>query len=667
MASFRKRGAVALALDPLPFKKLRHITAEGGEEASKEPTRDEQLGALLGRLPFQADGATLPAALGGAAGGAAENAGRQQWMRELGEQLAAAQEELNIMLDVIHQVEAGTLVTVENVQRPKPTLAEHKDDVAKRVGMKQAATQSAHERLQAVAQRIKSTVDTDQAFYDDLRRLQADWKVKRLVSHGRVRFLVDLSLPPPMRGAPPVSSRLRSSLPEREQAAAQVELTRGKDGHVAAVPEAHRPQWEFVVQIHEQGGHIQRESEATGASEHDGPDVAMIDVKEGGEAFVGEKAETAVSNLGRGREAGPSQGANIEEVHVRLRRLQASLIAEGVFDSHLGEAVAHPPSGALVVRASTSELELSLAHGQRLRLYLRRTPRGGVEEHGRAGEGKAAEARAFLMEHFIEVRYGGQKRGRSGTEEEEKKQRRGGDHGGSGSAEAEGGLARLCRALQQEHAWSIIQRQVEKAVRAIPGAHTTACLPSLFRSPPAEWWLAVHVAGREVVTVLDDGTRCQIRGQGAPHHGDINAAYITAYVQDEIARYQIRQVCTAALERHLAAELRGLLTVVLVAALDDEHERTGWASLRRALVPENGSKIDADVEKAELWVTASPASSDGGIGWQVTYKAQRKGWRGKREGVKGHDVPLEVVKKMGGEGKLGEFLTWLTGVISTGQ
>lgn len=38
------------------------------------------------------------------------------------------------------------------------------------VGMKQAATQSAHERLQAVAQRIKGTVDTDQAFYDDLRR-----------------------------------------------------------------------------------------------------------------------------------------------------------------------------------------------------------------------------------------------------------------------------------------------------------------------------------------------------------------------------------------------------------------------------------------------------------------------------------------------------------------
>lgn len=31
------------------------------------------------------------------------------------------------------QVEAGKLVSVENVQRPKPTLAEHKDDVAKRV------------------------------------------------------------------------------------------------------------------------------------------------------------------------------------------------------------------------------------------------------------------------------------------------------------------------------------------------------------------------------------------------------------------------------------------------------------------------------------------------------------------------------------------------------
>lgn len=78
-------------------------------------------------------------------------------------------------------------------------------------------------------------------------------------------------------------------------------------------------------------------------------------------------------------------------------------------------------------------------------------------------------------------------------------------------------------------------------VRAIPGAHTTACLPSLFQSPPAEWWLAAHVAGREVVTVLDDGTRCQIRGQGAPHHGDISAAYITAYVQDEVSNPSVMQ------------------------------------------------------------------------------------------------------------------------------
>lgn len=70
----------------------------------REPTRDGKLSALLARLPFQADGAALPAALGGPAVGPAEKAGGQQWMRELGEQLAAAQEELNIMLDVIHQV-----------------------------------------------------------------------------------------------------------------------------------------------------------------------------------------------------------------------------------------------------------------------------------------------------------------------------------------------------------------------------------------------------------------------------------------------------------------------------------------------------------------------------------------------------------------------------------
>lgn len=288
--------------------------------------------------------------------------------------------------------------------------------------------------------------------------------MKRLVSHGRVRFLVDLSLPPPLRGAPPVSSRLRSSLPEREQAAAQIELTRGKDGHVAALPEAHRPQWEFVVAVHEQEGHVQRGSQPTGNSEREGSDVSMADISGGGgEAEVVEEAETAVSNLGRGGEAGTSQGGTIEGVHAMLRRLQASVIAEGVFDSYLGEAVAHPPAGALVVRASTTELELSLAHGQRLSLYLRRTRIEGIGAQNRAGK-KAAEARVFLMEHFIEARYGGQRRVTSESGEDDKKPRRGGDHGGGGVAEAEGGLAGLCRALQQEHAWSIIQHQVEEAV-----------------------------------------------------------------------------------------------------------------------------------------------------------------------------------------------------------
>lgn len=103
-----------------------------------------------------------------------------------------------------------------------------------------------------------------------------------------------------------------------------------------------------------------------------------------------------------------------------------------------------------------------------------------------------------------------------------------------------------------------------------------------------------------------------------------------------------------------------------MAALDDELERAGWGALRRAIAPENSFENNVDVEKAELWVTASPASSAGGIRWQVTYKAQWKGWLGKREGVKSHDVPLDVVEKMSGEGKLGNFLAWLTGLISTG-
>jgi hypothetical protein len=285
--------------------------------------------------------------------------------------------------------------------------------------------------------------------------------VIRLTSHGPLRFLVDLALPPPKKGAALPPSRLsgRSSLPEREQAAVQVEVTQGKDGHLKVLVEAHRPLWELVVAIHEQGG------EKTGAEKGGGADEPAS----GGAADVGSGEGARIEDVGgKGGPADVSRvggggGDEIDGVHERLRQLQSSVLAEGVFDSLLGEALTHPPPGAVVVRASTTELELSLGHGQCLSLQLRR--RSGDAANGEKNEkqsAKAADARAFLMDQFVEARYGGGGGAPQGGEGGRVNSRLAVDVNGTG-AEARG-LARLCRALQQEHAWGIIQHQVQQAV-----------------------------------------------------------------------------------------------------------------------------------------------------------------------------------------------------------
>jgi hypothetical protein len=282
--------------------------------------------------------------------------------------------------------------------------------------------------------------------------------VKRLTSHGPVRFLVDLALPPPKKGAALTPSRLsgRSGLPEREQAAVQIEVTQGKDGHLTALVEAHRPLWEVVVAIHEQGG------EKTGGRQDEPASDGAADVSTGvggGEgALVGGRG--APADVSRG---GGGGGDEIDGVHARLRRLQSSVLAEGVFDSLLGEALTHPPPGAVIVRASSTELELSLGHGQRLSLQLRRRPGdAAVGEKNEKQSAKAADACAFLMDQFVEARYEGGGGAPQGGEDGRVNSRLAVDVNGTG-AEV-GGLARLCRALQQEHAWGIIQRQVQQAV-----------------------------------------------------------------------------------------------------------------------------------------------------------------------------------------------------------
>jgi hypothetical protein len=74
-------------------------------QTCRETTREERLSTLLAGLPCQANGAfpSFSEAGGRPVPGVVDASRSQQW-KELAEQLASAQEELNIMLDVIQQV-----------------------------------------------------------------------------------------------------------------------------------------------------------------------------------------------------------------------------------------------------------------------------------------------------------------------------------------------------------------------------------------------------------------------------------------------------------------------------------------------------------------------------------------------------------------------------------
>jgi hypothetical protein len=213
--------------------------------------------------------------------------------------------------------------------------------------------------------------------------------------------------PPPKKGATLPPSRLsgRSGLPEREQAAVQVEVTQGKDGHLTALVEAHRPVWEFVVAIHKQGGKKTGAIKEGGADEPARGGAANVSNGVGGGegALVGENGALAEVSGGGG-----GGGDEIDGVHARLRRLQSSVLADGCLTRSWGRRCRTPPLGAVVVRVSTTELQLSLGHSHHLSLQLRR--RSGDAASGERNEkqsAKAADARAFLMVQFMEARYGG--------------------------------------------------------------------------------------------------------------------------------------------------------------------------------------------------------------------------------------------------------------------
>jgi hypothetical protein len=74
-------------------------------QTCRETSREERLSIVLGGLPCQANGAFPPfSEPGGRPAPWVVDASRSQLWTELPEQLASAQEELNIMLDVIQQV-----------------------------------------------------------------------------------------------------------------------------------------------------------------------------------------------------------------------------------------------------------------------------------------------------------------------------------------------------------------------------------------------------------------------------------------------------------------------------------------------------------------------------------------------------------------------------------
>ncbi|KAL2645173.1 hypothetical protein R1flu_012760 [Riccia fluitans] len=338
-------AGVMVTLDKLPLKRVLALE-EGGSEILPVDPEEEPL-HLLSRIDF---GRTVEKDTKKVKGGrdASPPPAPVVWpWQGAAENLQQAQQELNIILDLISHVEAHEAVQVANIMRPKLLLNEAFNELCIRSSVKNNTFREVGKYLKRSAQALERQVEREAVFYGALMRLQRNWKVKRQRGGaaelgGSAGFSIDISFP-----LPPNSSSGSSA---RAAALAVVPLDQDATGLLRALTPAGKPMNKLNISLRvTQPGRTVWERQDVRDERYDS------------------KSSDGAGGQNRGVGEGVDTGA--KEAQVLLRRIQAVIYDEQVFE-WVGREALIPNSGMNVLGIGDTCLQFSLGHSASLTLEL---------------------------------------------------------------------------------------------------------------------------------------------------------------------------------------------------------------------------------------------------------------------------------------------------------
>ncbi|WCJ29676.1 RNA polymerase II transcription mediators [Euphorbia peplus] len=194
---------LGISLDKLPVKRLESIEENGFERFPNDIEYDEKTVSLIRRIDFgwavdkEDEENKRKKQKKNTKKSSNESSSTTQWpWQSMVENLQLAHQELSVIIDLIHTVEANDAVTVASMTRPKPLPNEHLADLAVSTATKLQCYRHLGKYFKQSAKALEQQIAREARFYGALIRLQQNWKIKRqrmaAISPGNEGFTIDL-------------------------------------------------------------------------------------------------------------------------------------------------------------------------------------------------------------------------------------------------------------------------------------------------------------------------------------------------------------------------------------------------------------------------------------------------------------------------------------------
>lgn len=185
-------GDLEISVDKLPIKRLEYIEEHGAERFPSDIGYDEKTVNLIRRIDFawavEREEPSKKQKKSSSSTSSKETSSSQPWQwQSLVENLRLAHQELQVIIDLIHTVEANDAVTVAGMTRPKQLPNEHLSDLAVSMATKLQCFRHLGKYFKQSAKALEQQVAREARFYGALIS-----KIGRLNGIGWLLLLLEM-------------------------------------------------------------------------------------------------------------------------------------------------------------------------------------------------------------------------------------------------------------------------------------------------------------------------------------------------------------------------------------------------------------------------------------------------------------------------------------------